>query len=191
VKVPVTLDAPQAQELDARHQLSVKVTVTFTASGGTPTTKATIVLLAKPPGSVSELHVFPSRFSLSGREVRGRCIAPTRNDNARKHCRRPMRLRVSYTLNVPDLVTFTTKVEMSGRRAGRRCVKPTSKNRAHRKCTRTVAPRGQIAESGTAGAHRFTWGGVIDGHRLGPGRYVLIATPLGGAAKQVSFNLLP
>lgn len=191
VKVPVTLDTPQAQELDALHQLSVKVTVTFTASGGTPTTKATVIQLVKPPGSVSKLHVSPSRFSLSGREVRGRCVAPTRNNNAGRHCRRPMRLRVSYTLNVPDPVTFTTKVQVSGRRAGRRCVKSTSKNRAHRKCTRPVALRGQIAETGTADANQFTWCGVIGGHRLGPGSYVLIATPLGGTAKQVSFKLLP
>ena len=56
---------------------------------------------------------------------------------------------------------------------------------------RPVTLRGQIAETGTAGAHQFTWGGVIDGHRLGPGSYVLIATPLGGTAKQVSFKLLP
>ena len=36
VNVPITLDTQQAQELDALHRLSVRATVTFTASGGTP-----------------------------------------------------------------------------------------------------------------------------------------------------------
>jgi hypothetical protein len=54
-----------------------------------------------------------------------------------------------------------------------------------------VALRGQIRETRNAGASQFTWGGVIGGHRLGPGSYVLIATPLGGTAKQVRFKLLP
>jgi hypothetical protein len=191
VKVPVTLDAPQARQLDALHQLSVKATVTFTASGGPPTTKATVLTLVKAPGSVSKLQVSPSSFSLSGREVRGRCVAPTRNNRARKHCRRPMRLRVSYTLNVPDPVTYTIKVQASGRRAGRLCVKPTSAARGHRTCKRLVALSGRIAATGTAGANQFTWGGVIGDHPLGPGSYILIATPLGGIAKQVSFKLLP
>jgi 6-phosphogluconolactonase (cycloisomerase 2 family) len=191
VKVPVTLDAQQAQELDALHQLSVKATVTFTASGGTPTTKATVIQLVKAPGSISKLHISPSRFSLSGRRVRGRCVAPTSKNSASRLCRRPIRLLVSYTLNVPDRVTFTIKVPVSGRRAGGRCVKPTSKNRTHRNCTRLVARRGQITETGTAGADQFAWRGVIGGHRLGPGSFVLLATPLGGTAKQVSFKLLP
>ena len=191
VNVPVALDTSQAQELDALHQLSVKVTLTFTASGGAPTTKATVIQLVKASESVSKLHVSPSKFSLSGRKARGRCVAPTRSNNARKHCRRLTRLRASYKLNVPDLVTFTIKLQVSGRRVGRRCVKATSKNLGHRKCTRLVARRGQIAKAGTAGANQFTWRGAIGGHRLGPGRYVLIAIPLGGTAKQVSFRLLP
>ena len=47
VNVPVSLDSQQAQELDALHQLSVKATITFTASGGTPTTKALDLQLSK------------------------------------------------------------------------------------------------------------------------------------------------
>ena len=50
---------------------------------------------------------------------------------------------------------------------------------------------GFAVETGNAGADQFTWGGVIGGHRLGPGRYTLIATPLGGTAKQLSFKLRP
>jgi DNA-binding beta-propeller fold protein YncE len=191
VNVPVSLDPQQAQELDALHQLSVKATITFTASGGTPTTKAVVIQLIKARGSISKLRLSPSTLSLSGREVRGRCVGPTRNNNSRKHCRRPIKLRVSYRLNVPDPVTFTIKAQMSGRRAGRRCVKPTSKNRGHRNCTRLVALRGQIVQTGNAGANQFTWGGVIGGHRLGLGSYVLLATPLGGTGKQGNFTLLP
>lgn len=191
VNVPVSLDSQQAQELDALHQLRVKATITFTASGGTPTTKALVIQLIKARGSVSKLHLSPSTLSLSGREVRGRCVGPTRNNNSRKDCRRPIKLRVSYRLNVTDPVSFTIRVQMSGRRAGRRCVKPTSKNRGHRKCTRLVALRGRVAQTGNAGANQFTWGGVIGGRRLGLGSYVLIATPLGGTGKQVSFKLLP
>jgi 6-phosphogluconolactonase (cycloisomerase 2 family) len=191
VNVPISLDSQQAQELDTLHQLSVKTTTTFTASGGTPTTKAVVIRLIKTRGSVSKLHLSPSRFSLSGREVRGRCVAATRHNDTRKRCLRSMKLRVSYRLNVPDAVTFTIKVQVSGRRAGRRCVKPTSKNRGHRKCTRLVDLRGQFVRTGNAGANQFTWGGVIGGHRLGLGTYVLVATPLGGTGKHGNFTILP
>jgi hypothetical protein len=191
VNVPVSLDTDQAQELDALHQLSVKAMLTFTASGGTPTTKTSVIQLTKAPESVSKLHVSPSSFSLSGRKVSGRCVAPTRKNGARKHCRRPVRLGVSYTLNVPDPVTLTIKAQVSGRRARAQCVKATRKNRGHRKCIRLVPVRGQIAQAGSAGVNQFTWSGVFDGRRLGPGRYVLVATPLGGTATQVSFKLLP
>ena len=191
VTVPVTLDSSQAQELDALHQLSVKATLTFTASGGVPTTKATVIQLVKATGSVSTLHVSPSTFSLAGRKARGHCVALTRNNVARNHCRRPIMLRVNYTLNVPDPVIFTIKVQAPGRRAGRLCVKPLRNSQRQRKCTRLVALHGQIQETGTAGANQFTWGGVVGGHRLGAGSYVLMATPLGGATKRVSFKLLP
>ena len=147
--------------------------------------------LVKAPGAVSKLRVSPLRFSLSGREVGGRCLAAVTGNDVKKHCRRAIGLRVSYGLNVPDPVTFTVTVQLSGRRTGRGCVKPTSENRGHRSCTRLVALRGQIAQTGATGANQFTWGGVIGGDRLAPGSYVLIATPLGGTAKQVSFKLLP
>ncbi len=191
VKVPVALDTAQAQEIDVLHHVSVGVTVTFTASGGTPTTKAAVIQLVKARALVSKFRVDPPGFSLSGRDVRGLCVAPARNNNAGKRCRRPMRLRVSYELNVPDGVAFTIKVQAPGRRARRRCVTPTSENRGHRRCTRLAALRGQLAQTGEAGANRFIWGGMIDGVRLGPGSYVLIATPLGGIAEQVGFKVLP
>ena len=53
-----------------------------------------------------------------------------------------------------------------------------------------MALRGQINRRGTAGANQFGWCGVIGGHRLGAGSYVLIATLLGGIAKHVSLKLL-
>jgi 6-phosphogluconolactonase (cycloisomerase 2 family) len=191
VTVPITLDPQSARELDALHKLNVKATVTFTASGGTPTTKTTVIQLVKAASSLSKLRVFPSKFSLAGRKVKGRCVTPTRKNNANKRCRRPIKLRVSYALNVPGAVTFTLKLQALGRRVNGRCVKPTSKNSKHRKCTRLVNLRGKIVQTGKAGTSQFSFNGKIGGHQLGPGSYELIATPTGGRPKKVTFKIVP
>jgi hypothetical protein len=125
--------AEAAAQLDAVHKLTVEATVTFTATGGTATAKAIVVHLVKatpvtPPAkitpSLSRLGVVPSKFSLARRKVKRRCVAPTKKNQANLRCRRRIKLRVTYALNVPTTVTFTVKLKAPGRRVNGRCVNP-------------------------------------------------------------------
>lgn len=205
VNVPITLDPHAADQLDALHALNVKAAVTFTASGGSPTTKTTVIQLvknrsspaktkapssgAKSSASLSRLRVFPSKFSLAGRKVNGRCVTLTKKNNANKRCRRPIKLRVSYTLNVPAMVSFTVGLQAPGRRVKGHCVKPTANNNKLGKCTRLVSLRGKIGKRGKAGTNSFSFNGRLGGHTLGPGSYELRATPTGGKPKTATFKI--
>jgi hypothetical protein len=140
--------------------------------------------------AVSRLRVSPRKFSLAGRRVHGRCVKPTKKNSAGAHCRRAIRLGVSYTLNVGGTVTFTLQRIVPGRKVGSRCVKPTAKNKRRPKCTRVVTMRGRITRAGKAGANRFTFNGRIGGHTLGPGSYRLSATPGGGKVTRVAFRIV-
>jgi hypothetical protein len=148
---------------------------------GTPHTTPTPVL--------SALRVRPRTFRLAGRKVNGRCVKPMRKNNGHEHCRRPIRMRVSYTLDLAAGVTFTLERQAPGRTVNGRCVEPTTKNRKQPKCTRLVGLAGNLTKRGTIGANAFIFKGRITGRPLGPGIYRLIATPGGGTPKRVSFKL--
>jgi hypothetical protein len=159
---------------------------TFRETSQGPTQRFTTL-----PASLSNLRVSPSKFSLAGRKVKGHCVKPTKKNKNHRRCRRPITLRVSYTLNVAGTVTFTLKRQAPGRKVKGRCVTPTRKNRKHRKCTRLVSVRGKIVKSGKAGANQFSFNGKIGGHTLGPGTYELIATPTRGNSRKVTFKIVP
>ena len=165
-------------------------TFTFSASDGVnrsaPATASLTVIRAR----LSRLHVSPSSFSLSGRKVKGRCVKPTRKNGHHQRCRRPISLRVSYTLNVADTVTLRIERQVAGRKVKGRCVKPTRGNGKHRKCNRFLRVRGKITLHGVPGANHFTFTGKIGGRRLGLGTYRLIATPAGGNTTKVIFKLV-
>jgi hypothetical protein len=164
---------------------------TFAASDGVNSSApVTATITVGPQPAVSGLRVSPSRFSLAGRNVNGRCVKPTKKNKRNKHCRRAVSLRISYTLNVADTVTLTVKRLDPGRLVKGRCVRPTKKNRKHHKCTRLINLRGQIVMSRNAGANLFTFHGRIGGHSLGPGTYQLIATPASGQPRKVTFKLM-
>jgi DNA-binding beta-propeller fold protein YncE len=78
--------------------------------------------------------------------------------------RHKVKLQISYRLNVADTVTFTIK------RKGHRL-------------------RGAILRHGKPGKNRFTFTGKLGGHRLGVGKYQLVATPDRGKAKTARFTL--
>ena len=141
---------------------------------------------------LSSLLVSPSTFSLGGRQVKGSCVKPTKKNNRSRHCRLPVRLRVSYRLNLAAPVTITLKHEVAGRKLGRRCVTPTKKNGKHPKCTLLVNLPGRITLAGRSGANHFTFNGKIGGHNLGPGMYQLIASPTvtGGTPRKVTFTIV-
>jgi hypothetical protein len=145
--------------------------------------------LSKP--AISGLRVSPESFSLAGRRVNGRCVKPTRQNHANKHCRRPSTLQIRYTLNVAATVTLTLKLEVPGRTVNGRCVKPTTKNRKHGKCTRLVNVPGKLTLAGHAGTNQSTFNGRIGGHQLGPGTYQLITAPAGGSSSTVPLKITP
>lgn len=164
---------------------------TFAASDGVNhSATATATITVGPQPSISSLRISPSKFSRSGRKVNGRCVKATKRNSGKQHCRRPIRLRVSYALNLTATVTFTLKREAPGRKLNGRCVRPTRRNHKHRKCIRLVKLHGHIVTSGEAGANRLSFRGKIGGHALGPGTYQLIATPTGGKPRIVTFRIL-
>jgi virginiamycin B lyase len=154
---------------DVGHQLACRITTTYplpffvTVSS----TSAAITVQAPVP-ALSSLRISPRKFSLAGRKVDGRCVAPTHKNANDKPCRRAVRLRVSYTLNVAAKVTFTIQ-----RKVGRKFVRL----------------RGKLSFGGKAGANHFIFKGKIGGRRLGPGIYQLTATPSGGTPHKKTFKL--
>jgi virginiamycin B lyase len=158
----------------------------------TDTTDGAFRTFTTPPTpALSNLRVSPRRFSLSGRRVKRRCVKPMNKNNTNRHCRRPVHLRVSYTLNVSATVTFTLKRQAPGRKVNGRCVKPTTKNSKHRTCTRLVRVSGKLTVTGTTGTNQFTFNGKLGGHQLGAGTYQLIATPAGGKPTTTTFRIVP
>ena len=141
---------------------------------------------------LSSLLVSPSTLSLGGRQVKGSCVKPTKKNNRSRHCRLPVRLRVSYRLNLAAPITITLKHEVAGRKLGGRCVTPTKKNGKRPKCTVLVNLPGRITLAGRSGANHFTFNGKIGGHNLGPGMYQLIASPTvtGGTPRKVIFTIV-
>jgi hypothetical protein len=47
--------------------------------------------------TLSTLRASPHKVSVAGRKVDGRCVKPTAKNSRHKHCRRPVKLNVSYT----------------------------------------------------------------------------------------------
>jgi hypothetical protein len=170
---------------DVGHQLACQITVTYplpflvTASA---TSAAITVITVKPPSvpALSGLRVSPHKFSLAGRRVKGHCVKPTAKNHGNKHCRRAIKLKISYTLSAAATVTFTLKKKAPGRKVKGRCVKPTKKNRKHKRCHRLIGLHGSITLTGKAGNNSFTFNGKLAGHKLAPGSYQLTATPTAG-----------
>jgi hypothetical protein len=128
--------------------------------------------LGAPRPTVSALHVFPRSLRIA----RGF----------------PFSLHVAYTLSAGGGVTFTVEQRGDGRLVRGRCVLLTHANRKHRACARAL---GSFTRTGAAGKNGLTFRGRVGGHQLGPGSYLLVATPSAGGQKGSSrtapFALLP
>lgn len=142
------------------------------------------------PVAVSRLSASPHRLSIAGRKVHGKCVTPTRKNTADKHCERPVKLTVAYTLNAGATVTFTVKVKSTGRKVKGKCVAQTTHNKHKPRCTRLVNVGGKVVKTGSSGANRFVWNGKIGGHELAPGSYELTATLADGASQTVAFTIV-
>jgi hypothetical protein len=177
----------------AYHLQLVLTTPDGTAASSDVTFTTQSTQSAPPPikPAIFSLRVSPESFSLAGRRVNGRCVKPTRQNHANKHCRRASTLRISYTLNVAATVSLTLKRQVPGRNVNGRCIKPTTKNRKHRKCRRLVNVPGKLTLAGRPGANKSTFNGKIGGRQLGPGTYQLITAVAGGSSSTVSFKIAP
>jgi hypothetical protein len=179
----------------ATYHLQLMVTTpdgTATSPDVTFTTHSVPPPPAAPPlaPTISSLRVSPHRFSLAGRMVGGRCVTPTWAKNKGTHCRRPISLRVSFSLNVGATVTITLKRQLAGRKVNGRCIKPTSNNNTkHSSCTWLVAVSGKLLLVGTPGANQFAFNGKLGGRQLGAGTYQLSATPTGGKPTPTMFTI--
>jgi hypothetical protein len=141
------------------------------------------------------LRVSPARFVRSGRRSGGHCRPVSRTNRSRPRCRRPLVLRVGYTLSLPARVTFTLKQARPGRLVRGRCVRPTHANRKRRRCRRWLALHGSLTRPSPAGASSFIFTRLPGRRALGPGSYELIATATTGGRTgrplSVTFQIVP
>jgi hypothetical protein len=158
----------------------------YTPATSTPGAPSTFSIVP----TLSSLRATPHKVSLAGRRVGRKCVKPTHGNNDRPHCRRAIKLEISYALDASATVTFALKRETRGRKSGGKCVPPTPKNVRHKRCWRLVELHGNLIKSGRAGNNSFVWNGKIGGHTLGVGSYQLIASLAGGKAQTVSFNIV-
>jgi hypothetical protein len=93
---------------------------------------------------------------------------------------------ISFSLNAAVGIKFTLQREVAGVRAGKRCV-ARRHGAAGKPCKRPVAAHGapRLRGGPTAGNRRITW--IPKG--LPAGAYVLTATPAGGKAATLKFNV--
>jgi hypothetical protein len=132
---------------------------------------------APPPAAVSGLAFSNATFAAQGS-----------GPPATKAKRRPPRgTKVSFRLNEAASVGFTVTQRAKGRKVkrGRKtvCVKRTRKNRKRKRCSRVVRLKGSFSRDGVAGKNSFHFTGRLNGRKLKPGRYRLVATPTAGGQK--------
>jgi DNA-binding beta-propeller fold protein YncE len=83
--------------------------------------------------------------------------------------------KVSFTLSVAARVRFTVQQTVSGRRrSDGKCVAPSPENRHNKHCLR-VLDLGSFTVNGVAGADSFHFTGRVNGHKLAPNGYTLVA----------------
>lgn len=147
-----------------------------------------VTFTTKP--AISSLAVSPRSFSLAGRKLGSHCVKPTKKNDGNKHCRRAIKLIISYKLSGAATVTFMLARKATGRKVNGKCLAPTKKNKRKTKCTRLINVHGKLVKTGNAGGHRFLWNGKIGGHKLAPSTYQLTATPAGGRPETVTFKIV-
>jgi hypothetical protein len=126
---------------------------------------------------IQALRVSARTFALTGRRVNGRCVQAARADRHHPLCPRPISLRISYQLALPEQVRITITQQLPGRLVKGSCATPTHRNRKHRPCTRSVPVPGNLTSSLQTGSHSLIFNGQIGDHQLTAGRYQLTAIP--------------
>jgi hypothetical protein len=102
----------------------------------------------------------------------------------------PVGSKVRVGVTRRTAIKFTVQRRTSGRRSkGGRCVATTKRNRGAKRCTRYVAVRGSLTrKAGAKPTFRFT--GRLNGKRLSPGRYRLLARAGTTPAKTRAFRIV-
>jgi hypothetical protein len=113
--------------------------------------------------------------------------------------RRKYGTKVTFTLDQAASVRFTVQQSRPGRKVkhGKRttCARPTKRNAKRKRCPRVVTLKGSFTVAGVAGPNRLRFTGRLNGRRLAPGRYRLVATPRAngrtGPAATARFKIVP
>ena len=95
--------------------------------------------------------------------------------------RAPIGAKVFYRLSETATVTFSVERATVGRKVGRRCLGRTHANSRRRHCTRYVALRGSFKKVGGAGLNSLRFSGRMNGRKLSPGYYKLVAVAHDGS----------
>ena len=164
-----------------------------------------VYFTSTPNPWLQALRIDPRTLSLHGRLVGGRCRPESQANRTHPACPRPIRLQITYQLNIPAYVSLVIRQRVPGRRVNGRCVAPTPQNRGHPTCTRlTDIPRAEPLQDlpGRAGTNHFTFNGTIMiaerqhgrvhvvAHKLTPGSYQLSAWAFNRAdIKSVDFRI--
>jgi hypothetical protein len=161
-------------------------------AGSTTQSSAALTITAQPQpqqqpaalARLSGLSLSPNRFraASSGASITAKKTGTT----------------VSFTLNAAATVRFIVQQRLPGRHHGHgktaRCVAPTNRNRQAHRCTRTETLRRSFTHTATSGANRLHFSGRLNGHKLKPGRYTLVATPTAsgrtGRAIKATFRII-
>ncbi len=150
---------------------------TVTISGA-QSVAATFVRVIPPnpkAPTLSALRISPRSFAAASSGASGTPARATR----KKH--RHPGATVTYKLDIAATVRFTVKQSLPGRvqRHGShvRCVGVSRHNHKAHRCTRVLTLTGSFTLAGKAGTNQFHFSGRLNGHKLKPGSYTLVATP--------------
>lgn len=161
----------------------------------TPQVTITPLSAPAPSPSLTMLSVSPASFSIAGRRIGKKCRPLTKSNRADPRCRTPIKLTISYQLNVSAAVTFTLELAHPGVHENGQCKPATNASRRRTRCTYFVPLTGSIALQGNTGANSFTFTGRLGGRQVTPGTYQLIATPSDATGPQTpqtaSFRIFP
>lgn len=182
---PITVTATDAQGCQGTTVMTLAVA---SAPGGSPPPGAPPSGAPRPGGaagpqspSISSARLSTSVFRAANH---GASLARTRPV--------PTGTTISYRESTTATTTFTVLKILTGHKRGRRCVAgPATQHQG--RCTRRV-PMGSLQHADVAGGVRLRFSGRIHGHKLAPGRYLLVLTPtasgLVGRAIALPFRII-
>ena len=193
----ISVRSPPATSPDRRCRPATRSRSTLPAAGRRHQSPPPSPVSPSPRGSgrapgVSRLHVSPATFTAAGSGPS--VIAPSQS--LKPHHPAPG-ATVSYTLNAAATVRFTVLQRLPDREQRHgdtaHCVaRPTAT--AGRTDAREPRRSGDSSRKPARGANRLRFSGRLNGHKLNPGTYTLVATPAAsgktGRAIKVTFQII-